>query len=150
MNLPNLLQRLDTATMLTGVEGRTPFADTEVAIAAQALPMERKFICSDPPQSKIALRDAFAPDIPISVLNRPKASFPLPFQNWLDPFKDLIFDSPFARQYFTTQSIGLVAANPCKYWHLAWPMINLTIWGHTTVMKDTLEPDQFLTSALPC
>ncbi len=150
MNLPNLLQRLDTATMLAGVEGRTPFADIEVAIAAQALPIDRKYMQSQPPQSKIAIREAFSSDLPESVLNRPKASFPLPFQNWLDPFKDLLFDSPFSRQYFTQQSIGLVSANPCKYWHLAWPMINLTIWGHTSVMSESIDPDTLLASTVPC
>lgn len=151
MNLPNLLQRLDTATMLAGVEGRTPFADTEVAIAAQALPMSRKFMQEgDSIHSKIALREAFRTELPESIVNRPKASFPLPFQQWLDPFRDLLFDSPFARQYFSAQAIGLVSANPNKYWHMAWPMINLTLWGHACVMREPVDSERLVGSSSAC
>lgn len=151
LNLPNLLQRLDTATMLAGVEGRTPFADIEVAIAAEALPMSRKYAYDkQEPQTKIALREAFAPDIDPAVLQRPKASFPLPFQHWLAPIADLIFESPFARQYFSAQAIGLVAANPNKYWHMAWPMINLTLWGHEWVMNERIEVDRLKPATLSC
>ena len=141
MNLPNLLQRLDTSTMLASVEGRTPFADIEVAICAESLPMERKYRehKGRDPETKIALRRAFADVLPTEIVNRPKASFPLPFQNWLSPFTDLLFESPFARQYFTHQALGLVCANPSKFWHMAWPMINLTLWGHACVMNEPVE-----------
>jgi asparagine synthase (glutamine-hydrolysing) len=151
MNLPNLLQRLDTATMLAGVEGRTPFADIEVAIAAQALPIDRKFVQDgETVRSKIAIREAFQTDLPESIVNRPKASFPLPFQQWLDPFRDILFNSPFARQYFTQQAIGLVSANPCKYWHMAWPMINLTIWGQACVIGDEIDTEQLVATSHSC
>jgi asparagine synthase (glutamine-hydrolysing) len=151
MNLPNLLQRLDTATMLAGVEGRTPFSDIEVAIAANALPVERKFTQQgEDVNSKIAIREAFRGDLPQQIVNRPKASFPLPFQQWLDPFRDILFQSPFARQYFTQQAIGLVSANPCKYWHMAWPMINLTVWGHACVMGEEIDTEQLVRVTQPC
>lgn len=149
MNLPNLLQRLDVATMLAGVEGRTPFADIEVAIAAESLPMDRKFINDSLPQTKIALREAFAPDLPDEIVNRPKASFPLPFQNWMAPFADLLFESPFSREVFHEQSLSLVAANPNKYWHMAWPMVNIALWGHTCVMGEPIDT-QRLTHASAC
>lgn len=150
MNLPNLLRRLDTATMLAGVEGRTPYADIEVAIAAEALPMHRKYIHDEQnPQTKIALREAFAPDLAQEITNRPKASFPLPFQQWLNPFADLLFESPFARSCFTEQAIGLVSANPTKFWHMAWPMINLTLWGHAWVMGEPVDAAQ-RAAAAPC
>ena len=141
MNLPNLLQRLDTSTMLASVEGRTPFADIEVAICAESLPMDRKYatLSGGEVDTKIALRRAFAGDLPAEIVKRPKASFPLPFQSWLSPFTDLLFSSPFAHQYFTPQSLGLVCANPTKYWHMAWPMINLTLWGHECVMNEPAD-----------
>jgi len=151
MNLPNLLQRLDTSTMLAGVEGRTPFADIEVAIAAQALPMADKYHHDDQsPGTKLALRRAFEHDLPTEIVNRPKASFPLPFQEWLEPFSDLLSRSPFARQYFTEQSLGLVSANPNKYWNMAWPMINLTLWGHAWVLNEPVESEPLAYSAAPC
>lgn len=142
MNLANLLQRLDTATMLAGVEGRTPFADIEVAIAAEALPMDRKYRDDgSEARTKIALREAFAADLPAEVVARPKASFPLPFQSWLGAFGDMLLSSSFARAYFTEQAIGLVSADPGKYWHMAWPMVNLTLWGQAWVAGEPVEAD---------
>lgn len=129
MNLPNLLQRLDTSTMLAGVEGRTPYADIEVAICAEALSMNEKYIPGEPEQTKIALRQAFKNDLPAEIVNRPKASFPLPFQHWMAPLTDRLFTSPIAREFFTEQALGLVCARPTNYWHMAWPMINLMLWG---------------------
>ncbi len=149
MNLPNLLQRLDAATMLAGVEGRTPFADIEVAIAAEALPMDRKFIDGPDPQTKIALREAFLSDLPSEIISRPKASFPLPFQNWMTPFAQFLSESPFAREVFQEQSIALVSADPNKYWHMAWPMINIALWGHACVLGEPIDP-QRLTHATAC
>jgi asparagine synthase (glutamine-hydrolysing) len=143
MNLPNLLQRLDTATMLAGVEGRTPFADIEVAICAEALPMDRKYQ-HDPqnPRTKIALREAFAKELPPEIVNRPKASFPLPFQHWLAPFSQVLTNSPFAHKFFTPQAMALVSSDPNAYWHMAWPMINLTLWGHAWVLGEPIDPQQ--------
>ncbi len=129
MNLPNLLQRLDSSTMLAGVEGRTPYADIEVANCAEALAMNEKYIPGEPEQTKIALRRAFKDDLPTEIVNRPKASFPLPFQHWMAPLTDQLFTSPIAREFFTEQSLGLVCARPTNYWHMAWPMINLMLWG---------------------
>ena len=131
MNLPNLLQRLDTSTMLAGVEGRTPYADIEVAICAETLSMNEKFIAGEPEQTKIALRNAFAQDLPSQIITRPKASFPLPFQQWMAPLTDQLFNSPVAREFFTEQALGLVCARPSSYWHMAWPMINLALWGES-------------------
>jgi asparagine synthase (glutamine-hydrolysing) len=44
INLAGLLQRLDTATMLASVEGRTPFADREVMEFAEGLGMDEKCV----------------------------------------------------------------------------------------------------------
>lgn len=132
MNLPNLLARLDTSTMLASVEGRTPYADIEVAICAEVLSMNQKYIDGDEPQTKIALRSAYANQLPSEIVNRPKASFPLPFQHWMEgALCDRLSGSPFAREVFTDEAIGLVCAQPTKYWHMAWPMMNLMLWGDT-------------------
>lgn len=132
MNLPNLLQRLDTSTMLASVEGRTPYADIEVAICAQSLGMDQKYIDGsegNEAQTKIALRNAFKHDLPQEIVSRPKASFPLPFQHWMGSMTDRMFESQVARTFFTEQALGLVCAKPANYWHMAWPMMNLMLWG---------------------
>lgn len=143
INLTGLLQRLDTATMLAGVEGRTPFADAVVAALADSLPMAVKFeapvlagagahspIDSDaPPRTKIALREAFRGAIPDEVIDRPKASFPLPFQSWIADHAPALRRSSFARELFTEAAIETVGAQPENAWQFAWPMINAAMWG---------------------
>ena len=140
-NLDNLLRRLDTATMLAGVEGRTPFADVAVAQLADRLPITSKFsaltpaaVGSDGPaemvvETKRILRRAFEGIVPREVIERPKASFPLPFQAWMGAQAPRLRTSAFAGELFTEAARLHVAQQPDTMWHLAWPMLNLTIWG---------------------
>jgi len=129
INLPGLLQRLDSATMLESVEGRTPIADQVVAAASRALPMQDLYRAESeqsPPETKIALRRAFS-DLPREVVNRPKASFPLPFQQWVADHATAL-DNEFARALFRRSALDLVKADPATHWNVAWPMINLALW----------------------
>lgn len=129
VNLVGLLQRLDTATMLASVEGRTPFTDTVVARVAERLPMSRKYAHGDPAGTKIALREAFEGRIPASILARPKRSFPLPFQQWLGAMTGTIRSSGLVREIYTPAAVELVCADTAAAWNLAWPMGNLALWG---------------------
>lgn len=130
VNLAGLLLRLDSATMLAGVEGRTPLADVAVAALAESLPMREKF-SSDGGRTvtKRVLREAFADVLPAEVVARPKASFPLPFQEWVRDSVGVLRESALARELFTAEAIETVAAQPGKLWHLAWPMVNVAMWG---------------------
>ena len=140
MNLPNLLRRLDTATMLASVEGRTPFADIAVARFAERLPMHDKF---SPNQgacgTKIAVRRAFAGVLPASIVQRPKASFPLPFQAWAGLHAGVLRESRFAHELFNREAIETVSSAPDALWNLAWPMINLAMWGERWWGRGTVE-----------
>jgi asparagine synthase (glutamine-hydrolysing) len=133
INLAGLLQRLDTSTMLASVEGRTPFADQRVRSLAESLPMTAKFVpASDPQQAamtKRSLRCAFAADLPPDIVARPKASFPLPFQNWVAQQATALQQCDFVRDLFTPAALHAVSANPCRLWTLSWPMINLALWS---------------------
>jgi asparagine synthase (glutamine-hydrolysing) len=132
INLAGLLQRLDTATMLESVEGRTPFADRCVAELAESLPMGMKFELGTEgvaAGTKLALRRAFAVELPREVVERPKASFPLPFQEWVADRGEELRGSSFARELFAPAAIGMVAADAARNWRLAWPMINVAMWG---------------------
>ena len=131
MNLSGLLLRLDSATMRAGVEGRTPFADARVRAVAESLPMSDKFdVRGDRAVSKtkIALRRAFAGVLPQEVVAREKASFPLPFQNWIGCARRAMLESEALREFVREDAIQAAAANPSQYWHLAWPMANLAYW----------------------
>lgn len=129
VNLAGLLQRLDTATMLERVEGRTPLADAHIAELAESLPAAHKFVPGTPAQTKRCLRGAFAPDLSPWVIARPKASFPLPFQAWLDGAGDALRGSGFAASVFAPGAVEAVAQQTGALWRLAWPMLNLAIWG---------------------
>ncbi len=154
VNLTGLLQRLDTATMLAGVEGRTPLADARVAALAEALPMELKYRSrasrrhapldtglsegaatatlatpAHAARTKLVLRRALRRDVPGWVLRRPKASFPLPFQSWIGALEGTVRRSPFIRGLFTPAAIEAAASDAPGSWRLAWPMINLALWA---------------------
>lgn len=140
VNLVGLLQRLDSATMLESVEGRTPLADVAVRGLAWSLPLGMKFEEARPSASespvtrtKIALREAFRDGLPREVVERRKASFPLPFQTWVADQAALIRGSAFLREVFSEAAIEAVAARPSGLWSLAWPMSNLAMWGETGV-----------------
>lgn len=145
INLTGLLQRLDTATMLASVEGRTPFADVRVAELAEMLPIALKF-SNDVEQSehgganagtltavqtrtKLVLRDAFADMVPAGVLTRAKASFPLPFREWLPDHAQTLRSSEFVHAVFNEAIVDAVANEPERLWNLAWPMMNLAMWA---------------------
>ncbi len=137
-NLPGLLQRLDTSSMLASVEGRTPFADVEMASFAEALPMVSKFqpsvnngasTLAVAVTGKLALRRAYKGLIPASIETRAKHSFPLPFESWLADSAETLKRSDFAREFFAADMRMAVAADPSAHWRFAWPMINLSLWG---------------------
>lgn len=131
INLAGLLLRLDSATMREGVEGRTPLADRAVADLAEGLALSDKFAVGDRAGvlTKRVLREAFADDLPAEVLARPKASFPLPFQDWLGDVGAMLRSSALAREIFTDAAISMIGAEPKRTWGLAWPMMNIALWG---------------------
>ena len=133
VNLVGLLQRLDSATMLASVEGRTPFADATVARLAESLPATLKFDpAGEPPMStKRVLRQAFAKLVPDHVMRRAKASFPLPFTDWMSGYESAVMESELLERVLEPGVIRLVATRPADAWNIAWPAINLAHWGRT-------------------
>jgi asparagine synthase (glutamine-hydrolysing) len=68
------LQRADRMFMAFGVEGRVPFLDVESIALALSLPPEWKLAAPGEP-TKMLLREAFASDLPESIVQRPKQKF---------------------------------------------------------------------------
>lgn len=131
VNVEGLLRRLDSAMMLEGVEGRTPFADRDVAALAESLPMGCKFKYAEDGRhgTKVVLREAFAGQLPESVVAREKASFPLPFQEWVGDRVGVLQGSELAREVFSEAAIHAVTSQPSQAWRFAWPMVNIAMWG---------------------
>jgi asparagine synthase (glutamine-hydrolysing) len=124
-NLTGLLQRLDSASMMSSIEGRTPFADVEVARLADSLPMSVKW----GERGKQCVREAWRGHIPDVIDQRPKQSFPLPFQRWTAELAWRFETSPFAKTFYADEARRELAAGAESSWQLVWPMLNLALWG---------------------
>lgn len=131
INLTGLLLRLDSASMLESIEGRTPFADEVIRDLAESLPMRDKFGAADGATTgtKIALRRAFEDVLPDVILHRPKESFPIPFQTWMGPAGSWLASPSPAVEWLTPDAVRLIALAPGERWHLAWPMLNIAAWA---------------------
>lgn len=130
VNLEGLLRRLDTAMMLAGVEGRTPLADSVVCQFAESLPLSERISFDQGVEgTKKPLRRAFADVVPSSVIKRSKASFPLPFREWVGDLVGVLDRSAFVEATFGAEVVRAVRANPGEMWNVAWPMVNLSVWG---------------------
>ncbi len=75
----DLLVKVDIATMLHSLEGRSPFLDHELAEFAARLPLSYKIRGR---QGKYLLRKALAPYLPPAILRRPKQGFAVPLAGW--------------------------------------------------------------------
>jgi asparagine synthase (glutamine-hydrolysing) len=140
-NLAGLLARLDSATIQSSVQWRAPFADASVAEFAESLPL--RFKLGEIPElrtegttavasavfGKLALRAAWQERLPLSVCETRSRAFTLPFQNWVAELAWTLETSPFAKAFFADDARRQVASDPIGHWRLAWPMINLALWG---------------------
>jgi asparagine synthase (glutamine-hydrolysing) len=131
MNLTPLLERLDGALMRHGVEGRTPFADEAVLAFANRQPFAAKFEAhaGGAHASKMILRDAFRSQLPQPIVDRPKASFPMPFERWSAHVAVEAAASPFVREWVQPAALAAVQSDPIKHWKLSWLIGNLGLFG---------------------
>jgi len=145
LNLTGLLRRLDSATMAAQVEGRTPFADSRIAQIAASIPFGYKMktdaasdgglssamtlVTENRVTTKVILRKAFEDWVPQSILNRPKASFPLPFQSWIRDSAADLKTSRFLKEITKPEILTAVAENPEINWQIAWPLLNIGKWS---------------------
>jgi asparagine synthase (glutamine-hydrolysing) len=137
VNLVNLLERLNLSLMQGSVEGRVPFADPGVRRAALAAGSAHLFApgsnhgavatATRTLVTKRVLRHAFADVLSPEVLERPKASFPLPFERWIAAKSGWI-DGPVACAVFSPAARELVRTQAAQHWRLAWPVLNLARW----------------------
>lgn len=81
LNMPSaMLTRLDRASMAHSVEARVPFLSHKMVDWALTVPPELKLRGN---VGKVILRNAIAPWLPPSVLQRPKQGFQMPLAAWL-------------------------------------------------------------------
>lgn len=129
-NLVGLLQRLDTSLMQHSIEGRTPFADAGISQFASSLSVSDRFhIDTDGVTTKRVLRHGFAGVLPESIVQRSKRSFPLPFREWIASASDVLRESEVVRTWIKPEIVDAISDQPAQHWRLAWPIMNLAIWG---------------------
>jgi len=152
VNLTALLERLDAATMRSSVEGRTPFADVEVARHAARLPARHKFVVepAGPDRTKIALRAAFEGALPTVATARPKASFPLPFERWCeDVARPAMRRSEVLAGVLRPGVLDAIDAGALgtQTWRAWWLLGNLALTGE--VLTGELSPPGALAGTAP-
>lgn len=138
VNLVNLLERLNVSLMRSSVEGRVPFADLRVLESARFAGAEHILPCDDATvmtatrtlMTKRVLREAFADVLSPEIVSRPKASFPLPFEQWIATQSSWI-DGPVSREIFSPAARTLVRTQASQHWRMAWPMLNIARWLDT-------------------
>jgi asparagine synthase (glutamine-hydrolysing) len=155
-NLEGLLLRVDSSSMAASVEVRVPFTDHRLVDFAFSLPDDYRLDWRSPEaqaagqplnvleivqrdllDSKRVLRQAYARDVPPSILNRPKMSFPVPvfdwMKDWLKPVaREIVAASPLRGTLFNAQTVndwldGRRPLHPLKLW----PIVNLCLWQST-------------------
>lgn len=110
----NLLVKADKMTMANSLELRVPLLDHKVLEFAASLHPSHKVRGRD---TKSVLKAAFAKILPMEILQRKKAGFPVPFASWLQGelagrVKEVLLDgSTLRRGYFQKNSIERLLKN---------------------------------------
>jgi len=76
----DILQKVDRATMSTGLEGREPFLDQNIIEWAARLPSEYKY---HQKEKKYILKQIVHKYVPKKIMDRPKMGFAIPVEQWL-------------------------------------------------------------------
>jgi asparagine synthase (glutamine-hydrolysing) len=157
VNLEGLLFREDSSTMAASVEARVPFTDHRVVEYLFTLPDHYKMDWTGESAalrgrdlnaneidrenlvtSKILLRRAFARDVPKSILERRKMSFPVPVREWFSgflnaPARKMIGDSALAGAVLNRTTLDRLLETPDlpASGMALWPVTNLCLWQQT-------------------
>ena len=131
----DLLYKADIASMANSLELRAPLLDYELAELALGLPDHLRL---EGTTGKVALRRAFAADLPPDILARRKAGFGVPVARWFrGPLRDLAGDvllGPRARargQFEPTSVERLLSehsSGAADHGPRIWALIMLELW----------------------
>jgi asparagine synthase (glutamine-hydrolysing) len=126
----DLLPKADIASMAHSLELRAPFLDHRVVELGLALPDSLK---RRGRTGKIALRRAFADDLPPAVAARGKKGFGVPLARWFrgelrDLAGDILGESTLFRRSAVEQLLADHAAGRADNGHRLWCLVMLELW----------------------
>jgi len=143
----DLLPKSDIASMAHSLELRSPLLDRRVVELGLSLPDSLK---QEGRTGKVALRRAFAPELPPEVAARGKSGFGLPLAEWfrgdLQPLaRDLLLDERArARGWFRPEAVERLladhAAGRADNGHRLWTLTMLELWQRTHVEAAVSAP----------
>jgi asparagine synthase (glutamine-hydrolysing) len=130
----DLLLKADIASMAHSLELRSPFLDHEVVALGLALPDSLKIRGRE---GKVALRRAFADELPPHVAERGKTGFGVPLGRWFrDDLRDMAHDLLLTERWFKTTTVQRLLheheSGRADHGHRLWCLLMLELWvrGH--------------------
>jgi asparagine synthase (glutamine-hydrolysing) len=136
--LAPLLRRLDRTSMGASIECRNPFLDHRLVHKAINLPLDYKV---GRRADKWVLKQVAARYIPASLVNRKKAGFPLPVDEYLAP----LTRPEFFKEGFCESTLGLghrgmerLMATGGRWVHGIFGLIALEMWGRVYFMGQSV------------
>jgi asparagine synthase (glutamine-hydrolysing) len=142
----DLLIKADKMTMANSLELRVPLLDHKVLEFAAALPSSLKVRGFT---TKYIAKKALGCRVPKSILNRPKAGFPVPYESWLrkelrDWVHEVLFDRTTAnRGYFDAPAIHELLAGDeadARYSKEIFSLVTLELWHRTFLEQKQTIP----------
>jgi len=137
--LTPLLRRLDRMSMSASVECRVPFLDHRLVHEVINLPLSMRLRSRS---DKWILKRIAAKYLPASIVERKKAGFPLPMQDYLEPLANTaLFERGFCVEVLGYKQSGLNEAvrtwkdNVVGFFSL----VSLEIWGRLYFLNQTVE-----------
>jgi asparagine synthase (glutamine-hydrolysing) len=127
----DLLLKADIASMAHSLELRSPFLDHEVVTLGLALPDSLK---TSGREGKVALRRAFAGDLPPEVAARGKAGFGVPLGRWFrEDLREvagnlLTTDRGWFRQETVQRLLSDHRSGRADHGHRLWCLLMLELW----------------------
>jgi asparagine synthase (glutamine-hydrolysing) len=123
----DILVKIDRAAMANSLETRAPFLDRDLVEFMLTLPAQVKVTSND---SKIIMRHAMSDKWPLSIRNRKKQGFGVPFSDWLKhPELHRLCKRVFSEKSLLSRlflGLSSVKLSPDSY--QTWLLLSLGVW----------------------
>lgn len=129
----DILTKVDRATMAVSLEGRIPLLDRSILEFAAGLPVEVKIRDG---RSKWPLRQVLARYVPTNLIERPKAGFGVPIEDWITgPLRPWAEEHLFSEATRSVLDVSLVQrawsdhrAGRSNEAYALWDVIMFSVW----------------------